>query len=720
MFRKSILVQQRDITDCGAASLASVAAYYHSYVPVSTIRLNAGTDQSGTSMSGLIQAAHTMGFRSKAAKGDATSLAKIPFPTIAHVVKKNGLHHYVVLYRISKKFIWLMDPADGKMHKTAIQFFLEEWSGILLLLLPGDGFIQQGKKISTLRHFLYLIQPYRMNMLQALTGAIVYTVLGLSLSIYVQKIIDGVLVDGNLNLLRLLSIGMLVILLFQWLIGHVKSVIALQTGLQMDIRLIFGYYRHLLSLPQRFFDNMRTGEILSRINDAVKIRVFINDIALNLLVNLLIIFFSLLLMFFYYWKLALITLIIIPVYMVLYLISHSIHKKWQRKLMEQSAHLENQLVESIDAASTIKQFGIENFVVEKTEQRLMSLMKTIYSSSIYALYISNSTEFFTKLYTVLLLWAGSYFVIHQELTPGELLSFYALIGYFTSPVSYLIGANKMIQDALIASERLFEITGLEAETTVQPYMELHGKNAGDIRFHDVSFSYGSRQPVFEKLSLMIPKGQSTAIIGESGSGKSTLLALLQNLYPLNNGQITIGGQDLRHIDINSLRRTIAVVPQKIDLFAGTISDNIALGEIRPDFQKIHFVAELVGIHSFIEKLPEGYATILNEQGVNLSGGQRQRLAIARALYREPEILILDEATSHLDSATELQVQQAFNWWLEKGKTLIIIAHRLTTIRNCHTILVLNKGMLVEQGNHSNLMKNKGYYANLWEKFAAIS
>ncbi len=713
MFRKAIKIRQRDVTDCGATCLASVAAFYRLYIPVSTIRLSAGTDRLGTNVLGMVESAEKFGFRAKSARGDVEGLQKIPIPTIAHLSLKNGLQHFVVIYKLTKRNIWLMDPADGKIHKKKLNLFLDEWTGVLILLIPSNNFIASSKKVTNLNRFWYLIKPHKNILFQALLGAILYTLLGLSLSLYVQKLIDIILVDGDIPLLRLLSIGMIVILFFQFIIANNKSILGLQTGQQIDIRLILGYYRHLLALPQSFFDTMRTGELLSRINDAVKIRLFINDVALSLVVNFFIILFSVSMFFFYYWKLAVIILIIIPIYALLYFISNSINKRWQRKLMEESAELETQLVESIDSAATIKRFGLEDFTGIKMENKFIRLMKSIYSSSLYGIYINNTTDFATKLVTVLLLWIGSYFVIQHELSPGELLSFYALIGYFTSPVASLISANKMLQEAMIASDRLFEIIDLEKEPTLSNSIILSKENIGDIQFLNISFRYGSRTKVFEKLNLVIKKGVSTAIVGESGSGKSTLLSLIQNLYPLNDGIITIGGIDIRHVDNLSLRKVVSVVPQKIDLFAGTIIDNIAIGDYEPDLRRIIFFCQLLGVSDFIEKLPEGYNSILHEQGINLSGGQRQRLAIARALYRNPEILILDEATSSLDPTSEQKVLDTLNWFKSQGKTIIIIAHRLSTIKHCDKILVLHNGALVEQGSHNELLLNNGHYTKLW-------
>jgi ATP-binding cassette subfamily B protein len=460
---------------------------------------------------------------------------------------------------------------------------------------------------------------------------------------------------------------------------------------------------------------MRVGEITSRINDAVKIRMFINDVALSMIVNVLIVGFSIALMFLYYWKLAVIMLCIVPIYIIIYWISNRINKKWLRTLMENSAELETQLVESISTASTIKRFGIEEYANTKTEHKFYNLLNSIYKSGIKGLYIGTTADFITRLFTIIILWAGAYFVINRELTPGELLSFYALIGYFTGPASSLIGANKSIQDALIAADRLFEIIDLEIESSDINKVDLTTDLIDDIHFNNVHFRYGTRAMVFEGLNLTIKKGSSTGIIGESGSGKSTLLSLLQNLYPLKEGNINIGGLDLQYISIKSLRKAVSVVPQQIDLFAGTVIENIAIGDYEPDMQRILELSKLLGISDFIEQLPSGYNALLGEQGVNLSGGQRQRIAIARALYRNPEILILDEATSNLDQLSESKVQETLDWFKSQGKTIILIAHRLNTIKNCDEILVLKDGKLVEQGTHATLSNNfESYYFKFWK------
>jgi ABC-type bacteriocin/lantibiotic exporter with double-glycine peptidase domain len=407
----SVKIKQRDITDCGAACLASVAAHYHLKLPVSRIRQMAGTDRKGTNVLGLLKAAEKMGFTAKGVKGGVDALPKIPLPVIAHVVVKKVLHHYIVIYKVKDEHVEYMDPADGQMHKLTIKEFSEMWTGVLLLMAPGGNFTEANEKVSNLKRFVFLLSPHKSILIQALTGAVVYTLLGLSTSVYIQKITDHVLVNGNTNLLNILSVAMVVLLLFQIFIGASKSVLMLRTGQKIDAQLILGYYKHLLKLPQRFFDTMRVGEIISRINDAVKIRAFINDTAVTLVVNIFIVIFSFTLMFIYNWEMALIMAIVIPLYAVIYFLVNHLNKKRERKLMEHAADLESQLVESLNSVKTIKQFGLEDFANIKTETRFIRLLKTIYRSGINTVFAGNSSEFLNRAFVIILLWTGSYFVI---------------------------------------------------------------------------------------------------------------------------------------------------------------------------------------------------------------------------------------------------------------------------------------------------------------------
>jgi ATP-binding cassette subfamily B protein len=307
---------------------------------------------------------------------------------------------------------------------------------------------------------------------------------------------------------------------------------------------------------------------------------------------------------------------------------------------------------------------------------------------------------------------GAGYAIGSQITPGELLSFYSVVGYFTGPVTSVIGFNRTLQDAGIAADRLFEIFDLEIEDEANK-IELKPEMVDDIHFENVKFRYGTRVEVFDSLNLTIKRGEITAVAGESGSGKTTLVSLLQNLYPLQSGHIRIGRYDLRHLTDQSLRKVVSVVPQRIDLFSGNVADNIAVGDFTPDMNRVIEVCDKLGMTKFIEQLPHGFNTYLGENGATLSGGQQQRIAIARALYRNPEILILDEATSSLDSLAETFVQNTIRLLREENKTVIVIAHRFSTINMADRVIILDKGMVVQDGSLAELSVIEGPFRRMW-------
>ncbi|HEX5436752.1 MAG TPA: peptidase domain-containing ABC transporter [Gemmatimonadaceae bacterium] len=712
LFRRASRIKQHDMTDCGAACLWAVASHYGARVPISRIRQYASTDRGGTTVLGLLEAATRLGFTAKGVRGTVEHLPQLPTPAIAHVLVREGIHHYVVIRAVRRRRVVIMDPSDGRFHRMTIDAFAAQWTGVLLLLAPSADVGAGQRGTSLLRRFWQLVRPHATVLAQALVGALVYTLLGLSTAVYVQKLVDYVLVDANRNLLNLMSVVMIAFLVLRCYIGSLKSLITLHTGQRIDAVLILGYYQHLLQLPQRFFDTMRVGEIISRVNDAVKIRAFINDVALELAVNVLVVVLSFALMCLYSWRLALVVAGLVPAYGLVYWLINRLNRANQRQLMERGAELESQLVESLNGVATIKRFSLESYANAQTETRFVRLLRTVYRSGQTAIFAASASDLIARLFTIIMLWAGADLVIDRGMTPGALMSCYALLGYLTAPIGSLVGMNRTMQDALIAADRLFEIIDLEREAEPGT-LELTPAMAGDIRLRNVSFRYGAREEVLRDLSVVIPHGALTAVVGESGSGKSTLAALLQRIYPVAAGRIAIGDHDIAHASTASLRRLVGVVSQEIDLFAGSVIDNIAIGDAEPDMEKLLGICGILGVTEFVDAMPGGFSTLIGEHGVNLSGGQRQRIAIARALYREPHILILDEATSSLDSISEQYVHHALAALRRAGRTVIVIAHRLSTVVRADKIIVLDRGRVAEEGRHEELLARRGVYAKLW-------
>jgi ATP-binding cassette, subfamily C, bacteriocin exporter len=708
-----VKIKQHDAMDCGAAAMASVCAFYKLQIPIARVRQYANTDKKGTSLFGLVEAAKRLGFTAKGVKANIENLPDIEYPAIAHILSQGKFPHYVVIYKVTPKYVQFMDPEYGEMKKFTLENFEKEWTGYMVLLQPDENFKAGKIGTSKTKVILSLLKPNRGSIVQMIVGSLLYTILGITTSIYVGKITDYVIPNYNGNLMNLLSIAMLLVIFMQLTIGILRSIINLRVGQILDIKLILGYYKQLTRLPQSFFDNMRVGEIISRINDAVKIRGFINDVAVSFFVNICIVIFSFVLMYSYNWKIAIIITMCIPFYIILYFISNKLNKSTIRVVMEKSAELESQLFESINSMETIKLLALEDYSNLKTEEKFIDFLKNSYRVNINNIGLSFAGDVFGKVFTILLFWVGTYYIFKNELTPGELFSFYSLIGYFTGPIQSLVSANRPIQEAFIAADRLFEIMDLEGEQQgdlqkieIQPHL------MGDIRLDNIEFRYGSRAKIFENLTLSIEQSKVTAIVGTSGSGKSTLIALLQNLYPIASGKVFIGDLDLSYVTNHSLRSTISVVPQTINLFAGTVIENITIGDPSPNLEKVFSICKQLEILEFIETLPRGFATYIGENGTTLSGGQRQRLGIARALYRDFEILILDEATSSLDSFSDAVVQKIILDLKAKNKTIIIITHRISSITHADKIVVLKAGKIIEEGTHQSLMDADGHYTGL--------
>lgn len=707
-------VKQQDISDCGAACLSSIASHYKLHLPIAKIRQIVGTNKNGTNLLGLVEGAEKIGFDAKGVKGHIESLSKVPIPAIAHITLENDLQHYIVIYKVSKKSIRIMDPGSGDMSNMPLSRFMKLWTGILVILLPSDSFSPGNQKIPLRLRLWQLLKPHKFTLIQAFIGALFYTLLGFSTSIYIQKITDQVLETNNSDLLNTMSVFMLIILIAQILLSVFKDLFLIRAGQEIDARLILGYFKHLLKLPQKFFDTMRVGEIISRINDAVKIRVFISNTSLTLMVNFMIVLFSFLLMFTYYWKLGLLMLTVIPLYLLIFAVTNAVNKKTERKMMEAAADVESQLVSSLNSIATIKQFSLEDLMQTKTEIKFIRLLKEGYRSSLNHLFSQSATQFISGFFTILLLWVGSYYVMAKELSPGELLSFFAILGYFTGPVTGLISSNKLIQNALIAADRLFEILDLEI-SGIQDQFKILDSGIKSITFKSVVFRYDHTKEVFSDLNLHFQQGEITAIVGESGSGKSTVIKLIQGLYQLNSGQILLNGVAMTYYSTADLNARISIVPQKVELFSGTIFDNISIGSSKKCLNTALRICKSLNMLVFIENLPNGFNTVLDDNGSVLSGGQKQMIAIARALYLNPDVLILDEATSSLDSHAEYALQRALQKLINNKKIIILITHRLMNLSNVDRIIVLEQGKLAEQGSHSELMNNNGVYRSLWER-----
>jgi ATP-binding cassette subfamily B protein len=692
-----------------------VAIHHRRPITLERLRDLTGTDRAGASLLGLLRAAEGLGFSARGVKGEYPALAEVPLPAIAHVRGEDGAGHFVVLHRAGRRRVVVADPAHGVERLTRAEF-CRRWTGYLLILVPdplAKPATAGGAPASPWRRFLGLLTPHSLVLGEAFVCALLMTLLGVASSYFVQHLVDSVLVQGESRLLNALGIGMVLVAVFRVLFGVVRQYLVAHVTRKVDLALIAGYSRHLLGLPLRFFETRRVGEILSRVGDAAKVREAIGGTTLTAVVDGTLVLFLVAVLWLYDAPLAAVATAFVPLLLVATLAAQPATRRRTEGSMEAAARLSSHLVEDVSGIETIKAFGAERVRAEEGEERLVALVQDLFGLQKLGIGTGAIGTLATALAGLAVLWYGGHRVIDGALTIGQLLFFSTLLGYLLGPLERLAGVNLKLQEALVAVQRLYEVMDAAPEAPLgaarrRPFPGLRGA----INLCGVSFGYGHRGRVLDQVNLRIPAGQTVAILGESGSGKSTLLKLLMGYYDPTEGRVTVDGVDLRDFDKESLRARIGLVSQEPFIFNGTLRENIVLGRPGTTPEEVAEVARVAGLDEFIAELPERFDTVIGERGANLSGGQRQRLAIARALLHRPEILIFDEATSHLDVATEQAIQENLQA-ASAGKTVVLVAHRLSTVRDASLIYVLRRGRVVEQGTHRELLARGGYYWSLW-------
>jgi len=721
-------IKQHDITDCGAACIATISKQHGLKLPITQIREIAGTDTRGTNAYGIVRAAEELGFSAKAVKGDKEAFfTPFPLPCIAHVVVGGSLLHYVVIHKITKKHIIIADPGAGIVKLTHAEFFGEakdgkplrdgdtpkyQWSGVLIFVVPGVTFEKGDKTTGIFRRFFHLLLPQKKLLVHVFVASIITVLLGIFGAFYFRILLDEVLPAGLNNTLHIISIGVVLLKVFQVLLNAFRSHLLLYLSQKLDIALLLSYYRHVLSLPMNFFGTRKVGEILARFNDATHVRDAISGATLTIMIDTIMVIAGGVILFNQNAYMFGVAVVLVVLYFIIVFCFNSWYKRLNQKLMEDNAQLTSYLVESLNGIQTIKAYKAEGEANIKTEKRFITLLGSIFKLS----WVSNLQGSLNGLLEatggIVILWVGAVNVLNGNITIGQLITFNALLVYFLDPVKNLINLQPMMQTAVVAADRLGEILDLPPEVQGNEANKLSPQSiAGNIELRDISFRYGTRQLVLEDINLTVKQGEKIAFVGESGSGKTTLAKLLLNLYTAEKGEILINNTNIKDIRIEALRERIAYVPQETFLFSGTIMENLMLGLPESTPEDIIEAAKMAQAHDFINTLPLRYETMLEENGANLSGGQRQRLAITRAILKKPDILILDEATSNLDSITERAIEKTINEY-SQGITTFIIAHRLSTIKRCDRIYLLDKGRIIEYGTHEELLKLKDRYYQL--------
>lgn len=661
----------------------------------------------------ILRSARFLGLRAKAFNSNWDKLAKAAMPAIAEFENDR----FVVVGRMVGDDILIQDPVEREPRKLTREQFEALWTGRLILvtkrsMLPG----MSGK--FDFSWFIPSIVKYKKLLGQVLIASFFIQLLALVTPLFFQVVIDKVLVHRGLTTLDVLAIGLIAVSLFEVILTGLRTYLFSHTTNRVDVELGAKLYRHLQGLPTGYFSARPIGSIVARVRELDSIRNFITGSTLTVVIDLFftVVFFAV--MYLYSSTLFWVVVAAIPFYVLLSIaVTPILRRRLEEKFMRGAAN-QSFLVESVGGIETVKSMAIEPQMQRRWEDQLAAYVNAAFKTANLGNIASQIAGFVNKVTVVLILWIGARLVITGQLTVGQLIAFNMLAGRVSGPILRLVQLWHELQQAGISMDKLGDILNTPTEPGHNPNKPALPAVDGNVEFDHVTFRYGPELPeVLVDVCAKANAGEIVGIVGRSGSGKSTLSKLVQRLYVPNSGRVLVDGVDIAMVDPTWLRRQIGVVLQENYLFNCSVRDNIALADKGMPIEPVVGAAKLSGAHEFILELPEGYDTIIEEQGRNLSGGQRQRIAIARALVANPRILIFDEATSALDYESERIIQENMRD-ICHNRTVFIIAHRLSALREAQRVLVLDRGRLVEEGTHDDLLALEGHYAALFAAQAA--
>ncbi len=717
---------QAESKDCGPTCIKIIAKHYGRVLNTPKLRALSETTREGSSLLGLSEAVEQIGFRSLGVKLSLSKLDEVPLPCIVHWNKV----HYVVVYKIKTKrngdmTIYVSDPAHGLITYSKDEF-IKAWignnadenteEGVALLVEPtpkfyDDSLDEENEKFGFKFISKYLFK-YKAFLFQLILGLLAGSLLQLITPFLTQSIVDVGIKNQDLNFVYLVLIAMLSLFIGRTLVDVLRSWILLHLSTRINISLISDFFIKLMNLPISYFDVKMTGDLLQRINDHKRIEQILTMSSLSVLFSMVnLIVFSIVLV---YYSIPIFGIFAVGsfFYFAWVLIFFKKRKKLDYKRFSQISEEQSKVIELVNGMQEIKLHNAEKRKRWNWEFVQAKLFRISIENLALEQYQNVGSAFINELKNILITVFSAKLVIDGDITLGMMLAITAIVGQLNAPISQLINFLRELQDAQISLERLGEIHNKEdeEESGVEKIKEIPENSGFDIK--NMDFRYvGSEKPVLEGLDLSIPPNKITAVVGVSGSGKTTLMKLLLKFYEPDNGEIFIGSHDLKNVSQKSWRDQFGVVMQEGYIFNDTIANNIAVGDDYVDKKKLAHAVDVANIKEFIESLPLSYNTKIGMEGVGLSTGQKQRLFIARAVYKNPRYLFFDEATSALDANNEKVIMEKLDAFFE-DKTVMVIAHRLSTVKNAHQIVVLDKGKIVEVGNHEALIKKKGSYFNL--------
>jgi len=699
-------IKQIDEMDCGAASLAMVCRYFGRRVSLTRIRQVVHTATDGTSLRGLCQGAEALGLAARSVKASKSNLPQMPLPAIIHWEN----YHWLALFDVNETHAWIADPATG-VRKITRQELDEKWNGYAALFDYTEAFEQASETRAGFGWLAPFLKPFTGVFAKAFGLAVIVSALQMLLPVFTQVIVDSVLVENDSSLLTMMIGSMLVVLIFMTVAMLVQRYLLSFVAVRVDSSSLDFITRRLLALPISYFATRKTGDIQRRILGVRQVREFLVQNGVNGLTSIAQIAAAMALMFLYSPALAMVFLAVAPLYAGLMKFSSKKLGPMFDELEESYGKYNSHQIDAIKGIETVKALGAEASLREKMLNEFHGLAHKQFKSSFLMMGYEGAVQTVGFLSMALFLFVAAQRVMNGEMTIGAMVAFNSLVAMANAPILTLLSMWDNWQFAAVLLNRMNDIFESEPEqghdhSHLKPVRGLEGR----VRLQNVSFRYGGPDSpkILEDVSIDIPAGKTVAIVGRSGSGKTTLVKCLAGMIEPTEGAIFFDGVEQKKLRYRDLRRQIGFVLQENYLFDDTIARNIAFGEDAPDMDQVAWAARVASAHDFIERMPLGYDTRVGETGVALSGGQRQRIAIARAVYNRPPILIFDEATSALDTESEKAVKENLDQ-LFKGRTSFVIAHRLSTIRDADLILVIEKGKIVEQGSHDELMRRQGLY-----------